>query len=330
MDLMNRVCKSYLDKFAIVFINDILIYSKTKEEHEVHLKLVLELLRKEKLYAKFSKCEFWLQEVHFLGHVVNQSGELLAGIHGRLGGSIICPVSRSYCAGSVAESTIPLNKINSQLPPSIAITPVLPTLEPEDSFIMGDENLSTILEKESDKVINSSVEDFVPIPSESEDTSNNDNECDLPFCDNSPPLDRDIESKDSYVSNLDEPALLDTPFFDANKDECFDPRDDIDEIDAFLDIDLEGDIIYLEILLINDTIPNLLPEVFLNHDPKSLNDEPNIDDLKIKENDKGIRADVRKLLPLPSGVCGLCFMFRIAPDYEDSRARGFFHRSLEL
>ncbi|GJX77121.1 putative nucleotidyltransferase, ribonuclease H [Tanacetum coccineum] len=74
MDLMNRVCKPYLDKFFIVFIDDILIYSRSKEEHEVHLRLVLELLKKEKLYAKFSKCEFWLQEVHFLGHVVNQSG----------------------------------------------------------------------------------------------------------------------------------------------------------------------------------------------------------------------------------------------------------------
>nr|GFA40659.1 putative reverse transcriptase domain-containing protein [Tanacetum cinerariifolium]GFA82365.1 putative reverse transcriptase domain-containing protein [Tanacetum cinerariifolium] len=74
MNLMNQVCKPYLDKFFIVFIDYILIYSKANEEHEVHLKLVLELLRKEKLYAKFSKCEFWLQEVHFLGHVVNQSG----------------------------------------------------------------------------------------------------------------------------------------------------------------------------------------------------------------------------------------------------------------
>ncbi|KAI3774607.1 hypothetical protein L1987_49166 [Smallanthus sonchifolius] len=74
MDLMNRVCKSYLDKFVIVFIDDILIYSRTKEDHEHHLKLILELLRNEKLYAKFSKCEFWIREVHFLGHVINKEG----------------------------------------------------------------------------------------------------------------------------------------------------------------------------------------------------------------------------------------------------------------
>ncbi|GJT19805.1 putative reverse transcriptase domain-containing protein [Tanacetum coccineum] len=71
MDLMNRVCRPYLDKFVIVFIDDILIYSKTQEEHVEHLRLVLKLLKKEKLYAKFSKCEFWLREVKFLGHVIN-------------------------------------------------------------------------------------------------------------------------------------------------------------------------------------------------------------------------------------------------------------------
>ena len=74
IDLMNRVCKPYLDKFVIVFIDDILIYSKSQEEHEQHLRLILELLRTEQLYAKFSKCDFWLREVHFLGHVVNKDG----------------------------------------------------------------------------------------------------------------------------------------------------------------------------------------------------------------------------------------------------------------
>ncbi|GJV52909.1 putative reverse transcriptase domain-containing protein [Tanacetum coccineum] len=74
MDLMNRVCRPYLDKFVIVFIDDILIYSKTQEEHVEHLRLVLELLKKEKLYAKFSECEFWLREVLFLGHVINGNG----------------------------------------------------------------------------------------------------------------------------------------------------------------------------------------------------------------------------------------------------------------
>ena len=74
MDMMNRICKPYLDKFVIVFIDDILVYSKTKEDHSKHLRTILELLRQEKLYAKFSKCDFWLSEVQFLGHVVNANG----------------------------------------------------------------------------------------------------------------------------------------------------------------------------------------------------------------------------------------------------------------
>ncbi|GKA79796.1 putative reverse transcriptase domain-containing protein, partial [Tanacetum coccineum] len=74
MDLMNRVCKPYLDKFVIAFIDDILIYSKNKQEHEEHLKLILELLKKEELYAKFSKCEFWIPKVQFFDHVIDSQG----------------------------------------------------------------------------------------------------------------------------------------------------------------------------------------------------------------------------------------------------------------
>nr|GFA00562.1 putative reverse transcriptase domain-containing protein [Tanacetum cinerariifolium] len=74
MDLMNRVCKPYLDKFVIVFIDDILIYSRIKEEHANHLRIILELLRKEKLYAKFSKCDFWIRTVQFLGHLIDSQG----------------------------------------------------------------------------------------------------------------------------------------------------------------------------------------------------------------------------------------------------------------
>ncbi|GKE91774.1 hypothetical protein Tco_1572869, partial [Tanacetum coccineum] len=172
------------------------------------------------------------------------------------------------------ENTIPLNKIISQIPSSIAITPVLQTLEPNDSLSMEDEHLSTILEKESNEFIKSSVEDLVPIPSESEDTSESDSDCDLSLCDDFSPINiyeeksmtfsnplfdsnddftssdneslsdesvnplfdevlEDIESKDSYVSDLDEPALLVTPLSD-NEDECFDPGGDVDEIESLL------------------------------------------------------------------------------------------------
>ncbi|GJY47970.1 reverse transcriptase domain-containing protein [Tanacetum coccineum] len=153
-----------------------------------------------------------------------------------------------------------------------------------------------------------SVEDLVPIPSESEDTSDSDKECDLPFSVTfSNPL---FDSNDDFTSSDDKPlhkedALLVTSLFDANEDECFDPGGDIDEINAFLDMDVstdikdnyydsEGDIMYLESLIIKDTIPNLPPEVFLDHDPRSLKDEHDNDDVKsmVKVFDPGIHEKI--------------------------------------
>ncbi|GJS42806.1 hypothetical protein Tco_0567849 [Tanacetum coccineum] len=366
----------------------------------------------------------------------------------------------------------------SQLPPSIAIMTSLPVLPP----------------------------DLVLIPSESEDISDNDSECDLPFCDDSPPLDvlggnsvtfsnpfsdsnddftssndeslpkEDVQEEnfkiysnplfefdEEYISTninplynevleeidrensllaIDDPFLLDIPpsgsklvsleevenfdpslslirsgmmtrvadipSLELNEDECFDlggGEIDVDIPPDFEDdyYNSEGDIIYLESLLINDTIPNLPPEVFLDHDPKSLNDEPNIDNLKIKENVRftfedrhylsltfviiiflpfltyhvnsplllssesedtifypGISAySFYSLEPVAShqNETFMCFNVypnilnespmeifssncfcpkdkgirgEIVPDYEDSHARGFVHRSLEL
>ena len=74
MDLMNRVFKPFLDVFVIVFIDDILVYSKSEEDHVNHLRQVLQVLRDRQLYPKFSKCEFWLNSVAFLGHVVSNEG----------------------------------------------------------------------------------------------------------------------------------------------------------------------------------------------------------------------------------------------------------------
>jgi hypothetical protein len=74
MNMINKVFIDKLDKFVVVFIDDILIYSATAEEHEQHLRVVLEKLRQNQLYAKFSKCDFWLEEVAFLGHVLTAEG----------------------------------------------------------------------------------------------------------------------------------------------------------------------------------------------------------------------------------------------------------------
>nr|GEX48534.1 hypothetical protein [Tanacetum cinerariifolium] len=168
------------------------------------------------------------------------------------------------------EKTIPLHDIISQLPPSVVITtslPVLPIQDSEDSLIMGNEKLSTILEKESDEFKKSSVEDFVPIPNESEDTSGSDSECDLSSCDDFSPINvpegkfvtfsnpfstqmtilplvmmshhpMKIDVNPLFnevlenIVNKDsyEPDLLATPISNANEDECFDPGDDADEI----------------------------------------------------------------------------------------------------
>ena len=77
MALMNQVFQPFLDKFVIVFIDDILIYSRSKQEHKKHLRIVLQTLREWQLYAKFSKCEFWLDSVKFLGHVISAGGVMV-------------------------------------------------------------------------------------------------------------------------------------------------------------------------------------------------------------------------------------------------------------
>ena len=74
MDLMNRVFHPYLDQFVVVFIDDILVYSKDSQEHEHHLRITVQILRENQLFAKLSKCNFWLKEVSFLGHIVSTDG----------------------------------------------------------------------------------------------------------------------------------------------------------------------------------------------------------------------------------------------------------------
>ncbi|GJR47555.1 hypothetical protein Tco_1315658 [Tanacetum coccineum] len=346
---MENLKQHYLDEM-LSLSNDLQIKDYRNEKIDIHFRRECESMIDE-LKGKFNGMSIEINKKKELQHL-EQVANLSTYPSQRF---------KSFCYNDdddydYEESTIRLNEIVSQIPPSIAITPVLPTLELEDSLIMGNEELSTIPEKESDEFIKSSVEDLVPIPSKSEDTSESDSVCDLPSCDDfslinvyeeksmnfSNPLfdsnedftssddeslsDEDvpedhvklysnplfkfndeyissdvnplfdevlenIESKDSYVSNLDEPALLVTPLSDANEDECFDPGGDIDEIDAFLDMDnsadikndyhdSDGDIIYLESLLIDDTILNLHPEVFLDHDPRSLKDELDKEDLK--------------------------------------------------
>ncbi|GJY31042.1 hypothetical protein Tco_0414537 [Tanacetum coccineum] len=210
------------------------------------------------------------------------------------------------------ESTIPLNEIVSQIPPSIAITPVLPTLEPEDSLIIGNEELSIIPEKELDEVIKSSVENLFPIPSESEDTSESDSDCDLPSCDDFSPINVYEEksmtfsnplfdSNDDFTSSDDE-SLSDEDVLEDNVKIYSNPLFEFDDEYISSDVnplfdevlenienigddyyDSEGDIIYLGSLFIKDTTPNLPPKEFLDYEPRSLKDEPDNDDLMTED-----------------------------------------------
>ncbi|GJV23228.1 hypothetical protein Tco_1375923 [Tanacetum coccineum] len=285
----------YLDEMKSLS-NDLQIKDYRNEKIDIHFRRECEDMIAE-LKGKFNGMSIEInkkKELHYLEQVANLSTSQRF---------------KSFCYDDddYEESIIPLNEIISQLPQSIAITPVLPTLKPEDSLIMGNEELSTIPKKESDEFIKSSVEELVPIPSESEDTSESDSVCDLLSCYNFSPINvyekksvtfsnplfdsnddftssddeslfdedvpeenvkiysnplfefddkyissdvnphfnevlENIESKDSYVSNLDEPVLLVTPLSDANEDECFDPGGENNEIDAFLDIDISTDI----------------------------------------------------------------------------------------
>ncbi|GJY62392.1 hypothetical protein Tco_0463049, partial [Tanacetum coccineum] len=214
------------------------------------------------------------------------------------------------------ENTIPMNEIASQIPP---ITPVLPTMEPKDSLIIGDENLSTILEKELDKFINFSVEDLVLIPSEFEDTFESDGECDLSSCDDFYPIDIP-EGKSMTFSN---------PLFDSNADFTSSDMSHY-SMRTFMKIMLK----FIPTLFLNLMMSTSLG--FTDEPPLEENDD--LFDLESKENEwKKILYDapIDDLMTedkvFDPGIPEKFYLqHMIAPDYEDSRASGFVHRSLDL
>ncbi|GJW33641.1 hypothetical protein Tco_0053673 [Tanacetum coccineum] len=248
---MEDLKKHYLDEM-LSLSNDLQIKDYRNEKIDIRLRRECEDMIDE-LKGKFNGMSIEInkkKELQYLEQVANLSTYPSQ-----------CFKSFCYDDDDYEESTIPLKEIDSQTPPSIEITPVLPTLEPEESLIMGDEELNTILEKELDEFKKSSVEDLVPIPSKSEDTSGSDSDCDLPSCDDFSPINvyednvkiytnplfefddgyifsdvnplfnevlEDIECKDSYDSNFDESTFLVTPLSDPNKDELFTPGDDIE------------------------------------------------------------------------------------------------------
>ncbi|GJX13096.1 putative reverse transcriptase domain-containing protein [Tanacetum coccineum] len=130
MDLMNRVCKPYLDKFVIVFIDDILIYSRNEEEHANHLRIILELLRKEKLYAKFSKCDFWIHIVQFLGHLIDSQGLHVNSAKIEAPLTKLTQKNKSYIWGEEQESAFQLLK------QKLCEAPILALPEGNDNFVV--------------------------------------------------------------------------------------------------------------------------------------------------------------------------------------------------
>ncbi|GJU08722.1 putative reverse transcriptase domain-containing protein [Tanacetum coccineum] len=142
MDLMNRVCKPYQDRFMIVFIDDILIYSKSKKEQEGHLKLVLKLVKEKELYAKFSKCEFWLSKVLFLGHVIDSEGihvdpAKIESIKDWAPMTKLTQKSVKFDWGEKAEAAFQLLK------QKLCSAPILALPEGSENFVVHEKNYTT-------------------------------------------------------------------------------------------------------------------------------------------------------------------------------------------
>nr|GEV40056.1 hypothetical protein [Tanacetum cinerariifolium] len=255
----------------------------------------------------------------------------------------LCYDSNSFCFNQPLEYTIDhqedlnqqsMNDVddrwNKIIKSGNKIIKILGKMDPEDSLIIGNEDLNTIPIKESDEFIKSSVEDLVPIPSKSEDTSGSDSEFILPSCDDFSPIDipeekvvtfsnplfnsnddftsKNIESKDSYDSNIDDPDLIVTPLSDADKDECFDSGGDDDKINV---LDFHHD-------------PSI-PKISIASILEGFTDEP-----PLEENndlfDLESKNDEWKKILYNSPIDDLM----ISPDLEASRARGFVHRLLEF
>ncbi|GJY06095.1 putative reverse transcriptase domain-containing protein [Tanacetum coccineum] len=130
MDLMNRVCKPYLDKFVIVFIDDILIYSRNEKGHANHLRIILELLRKEKLYVKFCKCDFWIHIVQFLGHLIDRQGLYVDPANIKAPLTKLTQKNKSYIWGEEQESAFQLLK------QKLCKAPILALPEGNDDFVI--------------------------------------------------------------------------------------------------------------------------------------------------------------------------------------------------